>query len=134
LTGVVGSDDVSLVGGSASFATAAVGTAKSVSITGLSLSGSGASNYTVSATASATANITANTIVTLNRTITMNPGQTIQIGSGLLSATDGNSGSTMTYTKKRRCDHELYFDGSQRLELDQQRDPIHNDWRRRVDR
>ncbi len=97
LTGVLSSDVVSLVGGTATFATATVGTAKSVSITGLSLGGADAGNYTVAPTATASANITANTTVTLNRTITINPGQTIQLGSALLSATDGNN-ATMTYT------------------------------------
>jgi len=98
LTGVISGDVVTLNGGTATFVDAVVGTGKTVSVTGLSLTGANAGNYTVSSTATATANITAQTTVTLNRTITMNPGQTIQIGSALLSATDGNATPTMTYT------------------------------------
>src|SRR5206468_12443258 len=44
---------------SATFDNANVGTGKTVSASGISLSGDGASNYTVNATASTTANITA---------------------------------------------------------------------------
>jgi hypothetical protein len=58
LSGIIGSDGVTLVGGAASFANANVGAEKSVSVTGLSLSGADAGNYTVSSTASATADIT----------------------------------------------------------------------------
>jgi hypothetical protein len=59
LNGVLGSDDVSLSGGTASFASKIVGTNKTVSVTGLSLSGADAANYQLaSSTASTTANIT----------------------------------------------------------------------------
>src|SRR5262249_51017195 len=59
LNGVLGSDDVSLSGGIASFASKTVGTNKTVSVTGLSLSGAHAANYQlVSTTASTNANIT----------------------------------------------------------------------------
>src|SRR6185503_1551575 len=59
LSGVLGSDDVSLSGGSASFASKTVGTNKTVSVTGLSLNGADAANYQLaSSTASTTANIT----------------------------------------------------------------------------
>jgi trimeric autotransporter adhesin len=61
LNGVIGSDDVSYTGGSASFSDSAVGTGKLVSATGLSLSGNDAGNYTVNSTATTTANINANT-------------------------------------------------------------------------
>ena len=58
LSGVIGSDDVSLIGGTANFADKNVGAGKTVTVTGLSLSGSAASNYIVNTTASATASIT----------------------------------------------------------------------------
>src|SRR5262249_5555826 len=51
--------DVSLTGGTATFATKSVGTAKMVSATGLSLSGAAAGNYQLASTsASTTADIT----------------------------------------------------------------------------
>src|SRR5262249_43785942 len=45
LSGALAGDDVSLSGGTASFASKTVGTNKTVSVTGLSLSGLDASNY-----------------------------------------------------------------------------------------
>src|SRR5262249_7479230 len=68
LSGVLGSDDVSLSGGTASFASKTVGTNKTVSVTGLSLSGADAANYQLASTnASTTANITARSLsVTAN--------------------------------------------------------------------
>src|SRR5262249_29808505 len=45
LNGVLGSDNVTLSGGTASFATKSVGTNKTVTVTGLSLSGTDAANY-----------------------------------------------------------------------------------------
>jgi hypothetical protein len=63
LNGVLGSDDVSLSGGTANFASKTVGTNKSVSVTGLSLSGADAVNYQLASTnASSTANITARSL------------------------------------------------------------------------
>src|SRR5439155_7677883 len=59
LSGVFGSDDVSLGGGTATFADKNIGTAKTVTATGLNLSGAGAGNYTVNSTATTTADITA---------------------------------------------------------------------------
>ena len=59
LTGVLGTDVVSYVGGTAAFADKNVGNAKPVAATGLSLSGADQANYTVNTAASATANITA---------------------------------------------------------------------------
>ena len=59
---MVGSDVVTCVG-TGSFDTAAVGTGKTVTANGLSLSGAAASNYALSATsATTTANITAATL------------------------------------------------------------------------
>ncbi len=62
LTGVVGADDVSYTGGTATFDTKNVGTGKTVTATGLSLIGTAASNYTVNSTATTTANITARSL------------------------------------------------------------------------
>jgi hypothetical protein len=58
LTGVIGGDAVSLVGGTATFSDKNVGNGKTVTATGLSLSGSAAGNYQVNSTANTTANIT----------------------------------------------------------------------------
>jgi hypothetical protein len=59
LAGVLDGDDVSYVGGTAAFADKNVGTNKSVTVTGLGLLGSAASNYVVNSTAVTTANIAA---------------------------------------------------------------------------
>src|SRR5207245_10678529 len=63
LNGVLGSENVSLVGGTATYADKNVGTGKSVTATGLSLSGADAGNYQLASTsASTTADITARTL------------------------------------------------------------------------
>ncbi|KIA96125.1 hypothetical protein OC25_03235 [Pedobacter kyungheensis] len=64
LTGVLAGDvaDVTLTGGTASFATASIGTGKTVTSTGMSLSGSKAANYNLTGVGTATANITGLTI------------------------------------------------------------------------
>jgi hypothetical protein len=59
LAGALGSEDVSLVGGTASFADKNVGAGKAVTATGLSLSGADAGNYQLASTsATTTADIT----------------------------------------------------------------------------
>jgi cyclophilin family peptidyl-prolyl cis-trans isomerase len=58
LVGVVNGDDVSYVGGTATFASEAVGNNHTVTATGLSLAGADAANYTVNSTAVTTASIT----------------------------------------------------------------------------
>lgn len=58
LSGVVTGDDVTYVGGTATFDNAAVGNTKTVTAAGLSLSGGDASNYTVNDTAVTAAAIT----------------------------------------------------------------------------
>jgi hypothetical protein len=58
LTGVIGGDAVSYTGGTATFSDPNVGTGKTVTGTGLGLTGSSAGNYTVNSTATTTANIT----------------------------------------------------------------------------
>ena len=57
LSGVVGTDVVSLVGGSAAFADKNVGNGKTVTVTGLTLGGSGAGNYTLAPPTGVTASI-----------------------------------------------------------------------------
>ncbi|PYM06291.1 MAG: hypothetical protein DMD82_09150 [Candidatus Rokuibacteriota bacterium] len=59
LTGVLGTDAVSYTGGTATFGNKNVGTGKTVTGTGLGLSGADAGNYTVNTTATTTANIIA---------------------------------------------------------------------------
>ncbi len=63
LSGVLLSDDVSYVGGTATFNNKNVGVGKTVTGTGLSLSGTDADNYTVNDTATDLADITAATLV-----------------------------------------------------------------------
>ena len=58
LTGVIGGDDVTYVGGAAAFADRNAGNGKTVTGTGLSLAGTDAANYTVNATATTLADIT----------------------------------------------------------------------------
>src|SRR5262249_18947959 len=63
LSGLVGSDVVSCIGGVPRFASAGIGTSKTVTVTGLALGGVNAGNYTLlSTTATTTADITAATI------------------------------------------------------------------------
>src|SRR5207248_76767 len=63
LSGVVGTDDVTLSGGTATFADKNVGTGKTVTGTGFTLSGAAAGNYTLaSSTLTAAASITAKTL------------------------------------------------------------------------
>jgi hypothetical protein len=63
LSGVIGSDNVTYTGGSATFSDKNVGAGKTVSATGLSLSGTDAGNYTVNAAATTTASITARALL-----------------------------------------------------------------------
>ena len=63
LGGVLGSDQVSLAGGMATFATKSVGTGKPVTVSGLTLTGTDWGDYLLSSTTAATtANITARTL------------------------------------------------------------------------
>jgi hypothetical protein len=57
ISGVVGNDDVSVVGGTPSFDTPDVGTSKTVTLTDMTLAGADAGNYSVNSTATATAAI-----------------------------------------------------------------------------
>src|SRR4029453_5609065 len=88
LTGVLGSDAVSLSGGTASFASKTVGVAKTVTATGLSLSGVDASNYQLaSSSASTPGNITA-------RSLTVS-------ASGINKVYNGTPGATVTLSDNR---------------------------------
>src|SRR5262249_24317109 len=81
-------DDVSLSGGTAAFASKTVGTAKTVTATGLSLSGTSAANYQLASTSvTATANITA-------RPLTVG-------AAGVNKAYDGTTSATVTLSDNR---------------------------------
>ena len=87
LTGVVGSDDVSYVGGTANFSDKNVANGKIVTATGLGLSGADAGNYSVNSTAGTTANITA-------KSLTVS-------ASGVNKVYDGNITATVTLSDNR---------------------------------
>src|SRR5206468_3390829 len=88
LSGALPGDDVSLSGGSASFASKAVGTAKTVTATGLSLSGLDAANYQLASTsATALADITV-------RSLTLS-------ATGVNKAYDGTTSATVTLSDNR---------------------------------
>ena len=100
LTGVLGGDNVSYIDGNATFADVNVGSAKPVTVVGLSLSGTDARNYTVNTTATTTADISPRPL-----TVTAVAGQTKVYGdadplafayaitSGNLLGGDGLSGT-----------------------------------------
>ena len=93
LNPVFSGDDVSYTGGTASFDTAAFGVGKTVTASGLSLSGADAGNYLVNSTATTTANINAvaktpgvtnattdeNVQTTSGLVITRNPGDGVEV-------------------------------------------------------
>ena len=87
LTGVISGDVVSLTGGAATFGDKKVGTGKTVTATGLTLSGADAGNYTVNSTATTTANIAAYAL-----TIT---------ATGVSKVYDGTTGATVTLSDNR---------------------------------
>jgi hypothetical protein len=88
LTGALAGDDVSLSGGTASFATKSVGTARTVTATGLTLSGAAAGNYQLTSTsASTTADIT-------GRSLTVS-------AAGVNKAYDGTTSATVNLADNR---------------------------------
>ncbi len=98
LHGVVGADDVTYVGGTATFVDKNVGTAKDVNAVGLSLTGADAANYTVNLTAFTTADITAKAI-----TGTITAGNKTYDGTTAATITGRNltgviAGDTVSYT------------------------------------
>ncbi len=98
LSGVVGSDDVTLSGGTAAFASKNVGTAETVTATGLTLSGTTAANYQLSSTpATTTANITAAAVTVTADTQSkvygnLDPALTYKLTSGSLATGDSFTG------------------------------------------
>jgi hypothetical protein len=94
LTGVISPDDVELSGGTATFDTKHVGDAKTVTATGLSLSGADAGNYELASTsATALADITA-------RTLTVS-------ATGVNRVYDGTADATVTLSDDRVSDDAL---------------------------
>src|SRR5262249_19609224 len=88
LSGALIGDDVSLSGGTATFASKTVGTGKTVTATGLSLSGLDAGNYQLASTsATALADITA-------RSLTVS-------ATGVNKAYDGSTSATVTLSDNR---------------------------------
>ena len=93
LSGVIGMDVVSYTGGTATFADKNVANGKTVTATGLGLSGAAAGNYTVNSTAVTTANITA-------RTLTVS-------ASGVNKVYDGNSNATVSLSDDKVSGDDL---------------------------
>jgi len=93
LSGVVGSDEVNLTGGTAAFDTAGVGTGKMVTLSGPTLGGTAASNYTLASVSTTTADITK-----ADQTITFGALSAVAVSAApfTLSAT-ANSGLTVTF-------------------------------------
>src|SRR6185436_7355764 len=88
VSGAIGGDDVTLSGGTATFASKNVGTAKTVTATGLSLSGIDAANYQLaSTTATTTADITARALLVS--------------ATGVNKVYDGTTAGTATLTDNR---------------------------------
>src|SRR6185503_4358383 len=94
LSGVLGNDNVSLSGGAASFASTTVAMAKTVTATGLALSGVDAANYQLASTsASTTADITARPLVVS--------------ATGANKPYDGTSTATVTLSDNRLAGDSL---------------------------
>lgn len=111
LSGVVGQDQVSLSGGTASFADKNVGTDKTVTLSGASLDGTAKNNYTLASISNTTANITkkslAGNFTASNKTYDGNDSATITGGSlvagDLISGDSVNldrSGATAKFADK----------------------------------
>ncbi|WP_439882832.1 YDG domain-containing protein [Pontibacter sp. MBLB2868] len=115
LIGVVNPDVVTVGGGSGSFATAGVGNAKSVTVTGYTLGGAGAANYIVSQPTGLDANITAKNIIitptagqskvygTTDPIFTYTPSEALLAGNSFTGALSRVAGETVvagpyTYT------------------------------------
>jgi len=94
LSGVIGTDNVSLVGGTAAFADKYVGNGKTVTATGLSLSGTAAGNYQLASTsASTTAEITARALLVS--------------ATGMNKGYDGTTVATVTLSDNRLAGDSL---------------------------
>ena len=66
LNGVINSNDVTLTGGTANYDNKNIGTGKTVTLTGMSLSGTDAFNYSLTSVATTTADITVRTLLLSN--------------------------------------------------------------------
>ena len=98
LLGIVGGDAVSLAGGSAAFDTKNAGTAKTVTLTGATLSGADAGNYSLESVATAKANITPKPITVTADDKTKvygsaDPALTVTVPAGALETGDSLSGN-----------------------------------------
>jgi len=115
LSGVVGGEMVSCTGGTATFATASVGTGKTVTVSGLMLTGATAGNYVLSTTtATTTAAITAGTVTPTVAAYAFNE------GTGTTTADASGTGNTgtltnATWTPAGKYGGALRFDGSSAL-------------------
>lgn len=106
LVGIATGDVVTLVAGTGAFADKNVGTGKTVTVSGYTLSGANAANYTVSQPTSLSANITAASLTITNPTITLSKvydgttTSTVTAGtlSGVLTADVANVTLTTTAT------------------------------------
>ena len=99
LTGVIGGDNVTLSGGSATFADKNVGTGKNVTATGLTLSGTAAANYQLSSTtASTTANITAAQLTATADNANRSYGAGNPVFTGTVTGVQGSDNITATYS------------------------------------
>src|SRR5208337_609043 len=87
LSGVITGDTVSYVGGTAMFSDKNVGTGKTVTATGLSLTGTDSGNYTVSSVATTTANVT--------------PAPLTVTATGVNKVYDGTTAATVTLSDNR---------------------------------
>ncbi|MBO4915913.1 MAG: InlB B-repeat-containing protein, partial [Oscillospiraceae bacterium] len=92
LDGVIGGETVSAAIGSAAYDSASVGTGKTVTASGLSLTGADAGNYTLSAT---TASVDTGTITARNITITAT-NQTVALNDSLTAYADDSSVVSIT--------------------------------------
>jgi YDG domain len=92
LDGVVGSDAVTLSGGTAAFDTAGAGTGKTVILSGAVLSGIAASNYTLASVSTTTADITQ-----ADQTITFAALSPVSVGAAFTLSATASSGLAVTY-------------------------------------
>ena len=100
VSGKVGSDDVNHTGGTATFSDSSVGTDKTVTLTGASLTGAAAGNYTLSSVANTTANITAVNLASGD--ITLTPG-----GDGSYTASAAGGAASFSYSYAGRTTNGL---------------------------
>ncbi|MFM9092917.1 MAG: YDG domain-containing protein, partial [Verrucomicrobiota bacterium] len=112
LTGVVGADSVQLTGGTASFGSKDKGPAKTVTLTGATLAGAQAANYTLASVSTTTANVTAKAVTVTgvtaaNKTYDGNATATPAFGAAALggvipgdTATLVTAGATATFADK----------------------------------